>query len=65
MQRIPEAVKDVLHKLTDAGHEAWCVGGCPIRGDFHMSDVGTNRHRSVLQSGWDSTFSKNRQSLFR
>jgi len=28
VQRIPEAVKNVLHRLTDAGHEAWCVGGC-------------------------------------
>ncbi len=28
MQRIPEAVKDVLRRLTAAGHEAWCVGGC-------------------------------------
>lgn len=28
MQRIPEAVKSVLCRLTDAGYEAWCVGGC-------------------------------------
>ncbi len=28
MQRIPEAVKSVLRRLADAGHEAWCVGGC-------------------------------------
>ena len=28
MERIPEAVKDVLNRLMSAGHEAWCVGGC-------------------------------------
>lgn len=28
MQRIPGAVREVLKRLTDAGHEAWCVGGC-------------------------------------
>lgn len=28
MQRIPDTVLDVLRLLTDAGHEAWCVGGC-------------------------------------
>ena len=28
MQRIPEQVKSVLRKLEEAGHEAWCVGGC-------------------------------------
>ena len=28
MERIPKDVVRVLEKLTDAGHEAWCVGGC-------------------------------------
>jgi len=28
VQRIPEAVKCVLRRLMNAGHEAWCVGGC-------------------------------------
>ena len=28
MERIPEDVVWVLGKLTDAGYEAWCVGGC-------------------------------------
>lgn len=28
MERIPKDVVRVLKKLTDAGHEAWCVGGC-------------------------------------
>ena len=28
MERIPQDVTALLHRLEEHGHEAWCVGGC-------------------------------------
>ncbi len=61
--KIPQEVKDVLHTLSDAGYEAYIVGGCvrdlTIDHEPKDWDITTNAHPDDVQKLFPESFYEN------